>query len=124
MRSLSVELLRNGGGGQFENLRSAVASEARKAALVQDAPAAQWGYGPQRVYLGGGRHQDQLGPQDFAKVLSIMWDLIIEGIVRPGVNDGLNNDPPFFHVTEWGRSTFHRDRHIRTAGNGQHLLWT
>jgi len=42
------------------------------------------------------------GRQNAARVQSIVWDLIIEGIIRPGLNDGMNDDLPFFHVTEFG----------------------
>jgi len=32
-----------------------------------------------------------------------MWDLIIEGIVRPALNDGLNDKLARFHVTDYGK---------------------
>ena len=43
-----------------------------------------------------------LSDKDYSRVQSIFWDLFVEGVVRPGLNDGLSNDLPFFHVTEWG----------------------
>lgn len=43
-----------------------------------------------------------LDRRDCARVQNILWDLIVEGIIRPGLNDGTNNDLPFFHVTEKG----------------------
>jgi hypothetical protein len=45
-----------------------------------------------------------LSRHDQARVQNILWDLIIEGIVRPGSFDGVNNNLPFFHVTEYGRA--------------------
>jgi hypothetical protein len=38
-----------------------------------------------------------------ARVHSIFWDLLIEGIIRPGINDGVNLNLPHYHVTEWGQ---------------------
>jgi hypothetical protein len=45
-------------------------------------------------------HLDQ---SDVARVNDIMWDLFIEGITRPGLGDGLNNEWPFFHLTRDGQ---------------------
>ena len=37
-------------------------------------------------------------------VNEILWDLIIEGVLRPGLGDGMNSDLPFLHVTERGKT--------------------
>lgn len=34
----------------------------------------------------------------------IIWDLIIEGVIRPGLGDGLNNGLPWYHVSEYGKT--------------------
>jgi hypothetical protein len=45
-----------------------------------------------------------LSRSDQSKVQDIFWDLLIEGVVRPGLGDGSgNNDLPHFHVTDRGR---------------------
>jgi hypothetical protein len=48
-------------------------------------------------------NQNEMSRQDRGRVRSILWDLIIEGIVRPGcLNDATNDKWPFYHVTEFG----------------------
>ena len=45
-----------------------------------------------------------LSPSDQVRVQGILWDLIIEGIVRPGGEDNVGNKwPDFFHLTERGK---------------------
>jgi hypothetical protein len=51
-----------------------------------------------------GRDDSYLSDRDYGRVQDILWDLIIEGIVRPGLGDGANDSFPFFHVTEWGKA--------------------
>lgn len=52
-----------------------------------------------------------LDHQDAATFLDIMWDLIIEGVIRPGIGkDGGNADLPFFHVTEYGKEQIRHGR--------------
>jgi len=92
MRSLVIETLKTGRANQFASLHLEVAAVARRLEFHKDA-----------AHMGGGRHQDQLTPEDKGRVQDTMWDLIIEGIIRPGLNDGLNDKLPFFHLTEWGR---------------------
>lgn len=44
-----------------------------------------------------------LNRNDVARIQDVLWDLIIEGVVRPGLGDSNgNSDLPFFHVTEYG----------------------
>jgi hypothetical protein len=92
MRSLVLETLRKGGADQFGSLRLAVAEVAKRQGLLSNDRT--------HSMLSS---NDGLSGTDFARVQSIMWDLIIEGIVRPGLNEGMNNNLPFFHVTEWGK---------------------
>jgi len=45
-----------------------------------------------------------LSSSDMATAQDIMWDFIIEGIIRPGLGiDSGNSELPFFHVTAYGR---------------------
>jgi hypothetical protein len=49
---------------------------------------------------GGGVY---LTDKDYARVVSIVWDLIIEGVIRPGRADGGDAQLPSFYVTDFGR---------------------
>jgi hypothetical protein len=52
-----------------------------------------------------GRHASyHLSRNDQTRVQDIFWDLLIEGVVRPGLGDGTNNDLPHFHVTDRGKA--------------------
>jgi hypothetical protein len=45
-----------------------------------------------------------LDQQDVARAQDIFWDLIIEGVIRPGLGQGSgNSDLPYFHVTDYGK---------------------
>ena len=62
---------------------------------------------PPQNFRGGvishwGGDSSGLSYQDKGRVQSIFWDLIIEGVIRPGLADGVNDKYPFFHVTERG----------------------
>jgi len=54
----------------------------------------------------GSPHVPDLSPQDRGRSQDIIWDLIIEGHLRPGGGDGQNNEMPFFHITPKGREYF------------------
>ncbi len=45
--------------------------------------------------------QLRLNPQDKNRVLNIVWNLIVEGIIRPGQGDA--NEWPFIQITEYGQ---------------------
>ncbi len=96
MRGLVVDVLPAMGSGQLGGLYTAVATRARDRGLAANAvqPGAL-----QFVSSSSGN----LSRHDSARVQNILWDLLIEGIVRPGLNDGMNNDLPFFHVTDFGK---------------------
>jgi hypothetical protein len=91
MRSLVLETLAQKKADQFAGLRQAVFGIARTHGLIADQPHGIISRG------------DELSGTDYARAQSIVWDLIIEGVVRPGLNEGVNNNLPFFHVTEWGK---------------------
>lgn len=48
----------------------------------------------------------RLSPPELGRLHDIVWDLIIEGYLRPGLGDGQTNDLPFVHVTAKGRAYF------------------
>ena len=93
MRSLILDALRRGGADQLASLRDAVAEIAKSRGLLSQE-------GGSSMFRSGGA---TLSGSDYGRVQSIMWDLIIEGVVRPGLNEGVNNNLPFFHITEWGK---------------------
>ena len=101
MRSLVVEVLSQSAFGQFDDLRTSVAKVADDRGHVAPEVKQAGVYGSQRRYSGP--DWSRLSDKDYARVQSIMWDLLIEGVVRPGLNDGTNDNLPFFHVTEFGQ---------------------
>src|ERR1700687_1147355 len=101
MRSLVIDVLPQAGAGQFNDLRTSVAKLADERGHVPQEAKQEGVYGTQRRYSGF--DQSRLTDKDYARVQSIMWDLIIEGVIRPGLNDGMNDNLPFFHVTEFGK---------------------
>lgn len=96
VRSLVVHALRDSDDGlQFGGgIDSMVAQQAVTEGFVPD-PAARSGTMTLQQY--------SLTRQDRARVQNILWDLIIEGVIRPGQGDGINNNLPHFHVTDYGR---------------------
>ena len=94
-RGLVVDVLRTTFGGQKNDLVRAVGQLADQRGLIKAS-------GPQ-YNMGGSRMCGYLSDKDSARLQSILCDLFIEGVVRPGLNDGLNNDLPFFHVTDFGK---------------------
>jgi hypothetical protein len=96
LRSLILEALRqlDEDSNQLVGFYSKVG---RLAAVARKIVADPNGPNPDRhaVYI--------LDRHDQARVQDILWDLIIEGIVRPGLGTGGGNDDlPFFHVTDFG----------------------
>src|SRR5437879_5376075 len=96
VRSLVVEVLIGSFAGELTALVGAVAQLAEQRGLIANPNAQRntGGYGVRVIAT----YDPNAGRENLAKVHSILWDLIIEGIVRPGMNDGLNNNLPFFHV--------------------------
>lgn len=93
LRALVLETLKENKKSQFEEFDKSVADKAlSKGLLKQDTDS---------IFAGSSLFTF-LVFEDIARVRDILWDLIIEGIIRPGFGDGLNNDLPFFHVTEKG----------------------
>jgi hypothetical protein len=102
LRGVVIRHLSKVTGGQWMGLRTAIYEESHAMGLypVKNDPADRMN--TRMIQMGRGSGS-QLSDRDYARVLSIWWDLFVEGIVRPGLNDGLNNEFPFFHVTEWGQ---------------------
>src|SRR5689334_908817 len=101
LRSLLIDWLSHVSGGQLNDLRTAIANLALDRGHAGD-PAAQRqaGYGVRTVSFGG-YGQVVLSDKDYGRAQSIIWDLIIEGVLRPGLGDGLNDSLPFFHLTDF-----------------------
>lgn len=102
LRGVMIRYLTRVSGGQWAHLRTGIYDEAKAMGLygVKDEPAHRTGVRMTRYGSGDGEH---LSASDYARAMSIWWDLFIEGIVRPGLNDGANLELPHFHVTEWGK---------------------
>lgn len=93
MRGAIVSYLAEFPGGQFNDLSLQLASYIHKRMGIPQPVAETHMYGP-----------PMLSPHDYGRACTIMWDLMIEGIIRPGLNDGNNLNLPFFHVTERGKA--------------------
>ena len=94
LRTLVLDALKNAKTTQFGSFNNIVAKLAKQRGLIGTNSYES------NIYLTS---NDSLERSDCARVQNILWDLIIEGIIRPGLNDGTNNDLPFFHVTEKGK---------------------
>jgi len=95
-RSLMIEILRNSGKGQISSLYTNIA---RLAVEKEIAP---------NPYTNSAIINPSYElPQKYRSwIEDIIWDLITEGIVRPGlgVGDSYDNGLPFYHVSEHGKS--------------------
>ena len=95
IRSLVVEVIKS--VGEMDQVPPAVARLAVSRDLIPDPrtqPNSQTDIPPNPT----------LQHSDAAKVLDIVWDLIVEGVLRPGSGDYARNvDLPFFHISEWGK---------------------
>ena len=83
---------------QINNLRTGVAAIAVKMGLDPDAAHATSPSHGVAINVGG---DVELAEPDFILVGEILWDLIIEGILRPGDSFG-SQVFPHFHLTERG----------------------
>jgi len=95
-RALVVEQLRYSASGQITNLYSSIATL-----------AVQKGIAPGSYLQSSTRYTNpsyELAQKYKTWVEDIIWDLIIEGIVRPGLGDGINNGLPWYHISEYGKA--------------------
>lgn len=94
LRSLVLDCLNQMPEDQFAHLYAAVARTAAvERKLVPDPNKA----GDRHAYYA-------LASKDAARVQDVVWDLIIEGVLRPGLRDGANDNLPFYHLTELGKA--------------------
>lgn len=96
LRSLVVEQLRTSSSGQVSSLHSNIARLAIQKGLTAD-PYVQAGVNMMNA-------QYSLNERYQAWVEDIVWDLIIEGVIRPGLGDTRNNGLPWYHISEYGKS--------------------
>ena len=98
MRSFLVDYLATKPDGQFPDLSSGLGSIAAKHLNIAADENGNLG-------LTKAMYGDQVFLQvpDVATAEAVMWDMIIEGIVRPGQR-GKGGELPFYYVTEWGKA--------------------
>jgi hypothetical protein len=101
-RTLIFEALRTAGWNQFENLMIAVGdAKARRHGLAQN----------QGHYRAMDGRQFISEPGEKALISEVVWSLIIEGVLSPGLDDS-NLNLPFLHLTEHGRECLQENRFI------------
>jgi hypothetical protein len=98
LRSIVLESI--GSANQIAGLYPKVAQIGANRFPAPVQPTGQYGTS---VIVTYGGDSSGLSYKDKGRVLSIFWDLIIEGIIRPGLADGVNDKYPFYHVTERGQ---------------------
>ncbi|HEY9909139.1 MAG TPA: hypothetical protein V6D18_16210 [Thermosynechococcaceae cyanobacterium] len=96
LRSLVVESLGSSDGGQVTSLYINMAELVVQKGIAPN-PYANSG----TTYINP---QYDLPQKYKSWIEDIIWDLIIEGVVRPGLQNGLNNGLPWYHVSEYGRT--------------------
>lgn len=95
-RSLVIESLGSTDGGQVTSLYTNIAN------LV-----VQKGIAPNPYPNSGTNYsnpQYELPQRYKGWIEDIIWDLIIEGVIRPGRGNGLDSGLPWYHVSEYGRT--------------------
>lgn len=95
IRSLVVESLGVFSTGQITSLHPYIARLAIERGIVPDSANSRNFFGPS---------QHELSPKHKTWIEDIMWDLIIEGVIRPGLGDTINNGWPWYHVSEYGKT--------------------
>jgi hypothetical protein len=95
-RSLVVEQLRCSASGQITSLHSNIANLAVQKGIAPD---------PYAQSSTRNLNPSYELPQKYKTwIEDIIWDLITEGIVRPGLGNGLNNGLPWYHISEYGKA--------------------
>jgi hypothetical protein len=100
LRTVMVALLQTHDSGQLNPLRHLVPKKAIEMGLLNDFSLGQAGLPNASVFYG--QRTVQLSDGEILRLNDVIWDLIIEGIVRPGI-DGMNSELPFYHITPWGK---------------------
>jgi hypothetical protein len=104
IRAIVLEILNKCGTGQLTGLANDASRRAEELGLVEEGKSAGVA-GNARAF------NPQNSRQFIAQVQNVIWDLIIEGVIRPGMNDGMNPDLSHFHVTEWGKEALAKGTH-------------
>lgn len=99
LRSLFVTWLAKNQEGELHALRRAIFATAKASGLTTDPQNPASPGRPAHALPTEG----MLSDRDYRRIRDIFWDLLIEGIVRPGMSNG-NSDLPDFHVTDWGKA--------------------
>jgi len=92
-RTLVIEALKSSSSGQITSLYPNVANLAVRKGIVEKPAGANFlnpSYELPRKYK--------------TWIEDILWDLIMEGLVRPGLGDGSNQGLPWYHVSEYGKT--------------------
>jgi hypothetical protein len=103
LRSIVLEFLTGAADDptlQFNSLKEGVADAAVRHGLHHQTGDA---LNVARRSTAGRTDQYVLSEKDFVRSCDIIWDLIIEGVVRPGPLDGGTQSLPHFHLSEYGR---------------------
>jgi hypothetical protein len=100
LRAFTLEALAQVKTGQLGSLNSAVATVIANNGFREHATGAGR---PVNIFPPsyGASSTPALTGRDMERVQDIFWDLMIEGIVRPGMNVS-NSNLPYYHVTEKG----------------------
>jgi hypothetical protein len=53
----------------------------------------------------------------FFLVKEVMWELLFQGVISPGLNNA-NPNLPFFHVTDYGREVLRAERFLPHDAGG------
>lgn len=101
LRSVVLDALRGDTNSNLSRVCGKVAQLAVERRLVPNPLEGHGIYGGSFV----------LPDRDWDRVQEILWDLIIEGIIRPGNLNNRNHDQwPFFHSTEYGQTVLQQNR--------------
>lgn len=105
MRVLVLEFLKHERSESYtphqqSDLVTHIGTLAVKLGMVKATPKAGFS-GPKRTMYGV--EEEYLDQRDVSRATNVLWDLIVEGIVRPGTGDGRAYDFPNIHLTEYGR---------------------
>lgn len=99
LRSVVLEALPQ--ANQVASLYPVVAGLAAKRFLDNPPPTNASTIGPRHVSTGYLTTELHLANTDKTRVLEILWDLIVEGIIRPFQDD--SNKWPFYRITDVGK---------------------
>jgi hypothetical protein len=100
LRSLVLESLPD--EGQLANLYPVVAQAFDRRYPAQP-PGPSQQFGVRVVGYFDPNVQHGLQPRDRGRIQDVFWDLLIERVLHVGLGDGMNNDLPFFHKSEYGK---------------------